>query len=91
LEAEKFQNQRENDSLAERGEFELSIENCPQLSIGVKSLFSIKLAIWLVSGSHDANTPAQNCSLAPNWIWREVVEVAVTTPAVGEIPDVADV
>jgi len=29
----------------------------------------------------------QNCSLAPNWIWREVVEVAVTTPAVGEMAE----
>jgi hypothetical protein len=33
----------------------------------------------------------QNWSLAPNWIWREVVEVAETRPAVGETPDVADV
>jgi len=26
----------------------------------------------------------QNCSLAPNWIWREVVAVAVITPPVGD-------
>ena len=33
----------------------------------------------------------QKESLAPNWIWREVVDVAETTPAVGEGPDVAEV
>ncbi len=31
-----------------------------------------------------------NDGFTPNWIWRAVVEVAVTTPAVGEIPDVAE-
>ena len=29
-------------------------------------------------------------SFKPNWIWREVVEVAVITPAVGEGPPVED-
>jgi hypothetical protein len=29
-------------------------------------------------------------SFNPNWTWREVVEVEVITPAVGEIPEVAE-
>lgn len=35
-------------------------------------------------GSPRFNWIGQKCSLTPNWIWREVVEVAVTTPAVGD-------
>ena len=47
------------------------------------------IAGFLCASRFDATN--QNESLAPNWIWREVVDVAETTPAVGERPDVAEV
>lgn len=40
--------------------------------------------------AHPESRSVQNCTLAPNWICRDVVEVAVITPAVGEIPDAAE-
>jgi hypothetical protein len=35
--------------------------------------------------------PSQNSSFNPNWTCRELVEVDVITPAVGDGPDVAEV
>ena len=58
--------------------------------LGIRKTAMLNWHRWFFVGEKtDAGN--QKESLAPNWIWRDVVDVAETTPAVGEGPDVAEV